>query len=165
MNILDTRIMLIGESNYCMYANAFFAAWKKIGYQNITYYKTNEILDSKIGDSSIMQFWKRFERKTALGNHVSKLNRQILECALKTEPHLVFIYNSRYVFPKTLKRLKENGAVIFLYSNDNPFADFYPDYYWRYFRKGLPMADVGFVYRVNNIEDYKAAGCKRVCQL
>lgn len=165
MDILDTRIMLIGESNYCMYSNAFFTAWKKIGYQNITYIKTNEVLDSKTSDTAIMRFWKRAERKTASGNHVYKLNKQILECAARIEPQLVFVYNSRYVFAQTLKRLKEKGAVVFLYSNDNPFADFYPNYYWRHFRKGLSIVDVGFAYRANNINDYKAAGCKWVCQL
>ena len=157
--------MLIGESNYCMYANAFFTAWKKMGYRNIAYFRTNQILDSKTSDSGIMRLWKRAERKTALGNHVYKLNKQIIEWAAKIEPQLVFVYNSRYVFAKPLKRLKENGATVFLYSNDNPFADFYPNYYWRHFRKGLSIADVGFVYRTNNIADYKAAGCKWVCQL
>ncbi len=165
MYMLDTRILLIGESNFDMYSSAFFKAWQKIGYQNITYFKTNEFLDSDERDGWLVKLWKRFERKTAVGNHVNILNRKILENAAIIKPQLVFVYNSRFVFTQTLKKLKDNGAVIFLYSNDDPFSDFFPAYYWRHFQRGLSVTDVGFVYRVSNIGDFLDAGCKRVRQL
>lgn len=163
--MLNTRILLIGESNYDIYSSAFFKAWKKIGYHDITYFETNEILDSKANDNKMVKLWKRVERKTAFGNHVNLLNKKILECASILKPQLVFIYNSRFVFAQTLKVMKENGAVIFLYSNDDPFSDFFPIYYWRHFKKGLLFTDVGFVYRSHNTKDYVNAGCKRVRQL
>lgn len=163
---LDTRILLIGDSTYKMYSQAFYDAWIKLGYQNIVYFRINDYLDADSEKNRpLLRLCLRFEYKTAFGVHVKKMNKQLLRIADQFQPQLVFLYNIRHIYAQTLMQLKKSGSIIFFYSNDNPFGNYYPAYYWRHFRRGLSIADTGFVYREKNISDFKNAGCKIVHQL
>ncbi len=160
------RILLVGDSTYRMYSHAFYDAWRKLGCQDIYYFQTNNYFDFNSEKSNyFLNLLSRAQYKTAFGPRVQKLNRQMLKIAEDFKPDLVFLYNTRHVYRHTLEKIKGLGSDIFLYSNDNPFGEYYPHYYWRHFRRGLSVASAGFVYRRQNISDFENAGCKSVYQL
>ncbi len=159
------RILLAGDSTYEMYSRAFYNAWIKLDCQ-VYYFQTNDYFDLSSEKSNFfLDLLSRAQNKTAFGPRVHKLNRQMLKIAEDFRPDLVFLYNTRHIYRCTLEKIKRLGSVIFLYSNDNPFGEYYPHYYWRHFKRGLSVASAGFVYRLQNICDFENAGCKNVYQL
>ena len=160
------RIMLVGDSTYQMYSQAFYDAWRKLGYQDIYYFQINNYFDL---DSKKSRFFShllsRAQNKMAFGPRVQKMNREMLKIAKDFKPDLVFLYNTRHIYRRTLEKMKNDGSIIFLYSNDNPFGESFPQYYWRHFKRGLAVASAGFAYRTQNLYDFEYAGCKKVYQL
>lgn len=153
------RILLVGDDSYDMYVKAFYQSFVHEGYKNVWLFATNHYMDGHTRAESLLL---RAENKIAFGPRVAYLNRQLLCKAEEVNPELVFLYSARLVTASTLKHLRERGAKVFLYNNDNPFADYYPKYFWRHYKAGLQYADVCFVYRNSNIQDCKRLGCNRV---
>lgn len=157
------KIMLVGDSTYEMYSQAFYDAWRKLGYQNIYYFQTNQYFSNNLKKSRFFSnFFSRVQNKMAFGPRVQKMNKEILKIDKNFKPDLIFFYNTRHIYSQTLKKMKKDGKVIFMYSNDNPFGECFPYYYWRHFKKGLAVATAGFAYRTQNLYDFEHAGCNKV---
>lgn len=153
------KVVLVGDDSYEMYAKAFYEGFKELGYRDVTFFATNHYLESE----HFLHFMIfRVENKLAIGRRIRRINRELMKCVKEKSPDLLFLYSTRLIYEKTIKKIKEWGVTIFLYNNDDPFAGYYPPYYWRHYRNCLKYADVGFVYRYKNIEDYKKAGCERI---
>lgn len=155
----DKRILLVGDDSYEMYVKAFYNAFINLGYKNVRLFATNNYM---VSNSRIGKLVMRTECKFAMGYRVWQANHCLLEIAREMQPDLVFLYTARLIFPETIKKLKEEGATIFLYNNDDPFADFFPKYYWRHYLGSIRFADTCFVYRYKNLEECKQAGCENV---
>lgn len=154
-----TKILLIGDDTYDMYVKAFFHSFQELGYENVKLFATNHYMQAKslIGKTII-----RIESNIAFGIRVSMLNQRLIECITEMEPELVFLYSVRLIYPNIIKKIKKSGIKIFIYNNDDPFAAYFPHYFWRHFRRSLQYADVGFVYRKKNIREYQKNGCARI---
>lgn len=155
----DIKILLVGDDTYDMYVKAFFHAFLQENYNNVRLFATNRCLDAHI---AVERVFRKAENKLAFGPHIDILNWKLLQKAKDIKPDLIFLYSARLIKANTVKKLKETGAKIFMYNNDNPFAEYYPRYFWRHYNAGLQYADVGFVYRFSNVQSYKEKGCKRV---
>lgn len=155
----STKILLVGDDTYEMYVKAFYQRFLELGYENVSLFATNHYLqaNSKIGRLII-----RIENNIAFGPRISALNSRLIKYTEEIKPELIFLYSSRLVYATTIKRLKKNGITIFAYNNDDPFAAYFPKYFWRHFRGCLKYIDVGFAYREKNIEEYRDCGCNKV---
>lgn len=153
------RILLVGDDRYDMYVKAFYQVFLHEGYENVWLFAPNHYMNAHTAAGKMLL---RAENKLAFGPRITHLNRLLLQRAEETQPQLIFLYSARLIQAATVKRLKERGAKVFLYNNDNPFADYFPSYFWRHYRDGLRYADVAFVYRHSNIPDCKQWGCERV---
>lgn len=156
----DVKVLLVGDDTYDMYVKAFYQAYVRDGYTNVELFATNHYLD--ISKSGLMNIVRKAENKFAFGPHVAYVNSQLLKKIDEMMPELVFFYSARLIYGKTLKRIKAKGIKVFVYNNDDPFAAYYPQYFWRHYKKSLQYADVGFVYRLKNIPEYQQAGCDKV---
>ena len=155
----EEKVLLVGDDSYEMYAKAFYNGYRELGYKNVQLFATNHYM---VGKGKIGKFLKRVQNKLASGYLVNALNKKLLKKVEEDKPELVFFYSSRLIYAKTIKRIKEMGCKVFMYNNDNPFASYFPKYFWRHYKRGLQYADCGFVYRATNIEDYKKYGCHNV---
>lgn len=151
------KVLLIGDDSYQMYAKAFYDSFLEMGY-DVDFFPTNYYMEGTKYGKLIL----RAENKFAYGPKVSNINRKLIKRVKELKPALVFLYSSRLIYAKTIKILKELGNIVFIYNNDDPFAEYYPKYFWRHFRKSLKFVDVGFAYRYKNIEEFYKTGCKKV---
>lgn len=155
----EKKILLVGDDSYEMYVKAFANSYQKLGYKNVTLFATNRYMT---GRGSIGKLLMRIQNKLACGYSVGKVNKKLLETVKNETPELVFLYSTRLIYPKVIKAIKDLGCKVFMYNNDNPFAPYFPEYFWRHYVGGLRFADYGFVYRHSNVEDYKKSGCENV---
>ncbi len=153
------KILLVGDDSFEMYVKAFFNSFQELGYKNVSLFATNRYLSA---EGLVTKILSRLQNKLAFGYVVRKINISLLKMVQEDIPDLVFLYSTRLIYPKTVKAIKDLGCKVFVYNNDNPFATYFPKYFWRHYRNALKYADYGFVYRSVNIEDYKNSGCEKV---
>lgn len=154
----QTKVLLVGDDSYDMYVKAFYQSFRELGYKNVRLFATNRYMQTQ---SRIKKTILKAENRGALGIRVSYINRELVHCVETMKPELVFLYSARLIYADTIKEIKRQGAVVFVYNNDDPFAVYYPKWFWRHFKGSLKYADVGFVYREKNIEEYRKCGCAR----
>lgn len=155
----EERILLVGDDSYEMYAKAFYKSFQKLGYKNVSLFAINRYMES---DGRVGKILMRIQNKLAYGYSVSKVNKELLKTIKTQKTELVFLYSTRLIYPKVIKQIRDVGCKVFMYNNDNPFAPYFPKYFWRHYIGGLRYADYGFVYRQSNVEDYKKSGCEKV---
>jgi len=144
------KILVAGDFNTAIHEQAFFNAFKKLGYE-VEQFKFSSYLDSK-------DLFTRIQNKFRFGPQIYQINKDFLSAVLRMRPDFIFLYRGAFIFPKTLKAIRKEGITLFGYNNDDPFGTQYPFYFWRHFKKGIPYYDHIFVYRHKNIEDYKNIG-------
>jgi len=107
---------------------------------------------------------QRLQNRYAAGPLVDRLNRDLLALARFSRPELVFVYRGTHVTPATLEALARlhPRPVLLGYNNDDPFGPGQPRSMWRHFRAGLPRYDAVLAYRHRNLDEYRAAGARRV---
>lgn len=49
------------------------------------------------------------------------VNQELLELAKRNSPDVIFLFKAAYIFPVTLRRLRESGAKLVNYNADHPF--------------------------------------------
>jgi len=153
------KILLVGDDTYEMYVKAFYNSFLEMGYQNADLFALNHYVKPT---TSIAKFFWRVQSNIAFGPEIIRLNRLLLKYVKANKPAFLFLYTVRIIFPSTVKKIHNMGIKIFMYNNDNPFATYFPKYFWRHYRESLRYVDVGFVYRNENIKHYEDAGCKKV---
>lgn len=154
----QTKVLLVGDDSYDMYVKAFYQSFQELGYKNVKLFATNRYMQVQSG---IKKTILKVENRIALGIRVSYINYELIRCVETMKPELVFLYSARLIYANTIKKIRKQGAVVFVYNNDDPFAVYYPKWFWRHFKRSLKYADVGFAYRGKNIEEYRKCGCVR----
>jgi len=61
-----------------------------------------------------------------------------------------------------LIKAKSPRTLVVSYNNDNPFSSRYSRYYWARHLKSVTSYDLVYAYRPSNIQQYRAAGAKKV---
>lgn len=159
----SVKILIVGNDVYSIYEKAIRDALVQLGYHNVAIFGYEEYLHRSALDIPCLDTVSyKIQNKFSLGHGVRLLNRELLNQCRENKPDLVFLYRCRAVYPKTVKKIRESGCMVFSYNNDNPFSAYYPGYFWRHYRKSLPYCDAAFVYREDNIHDCHHCGCKRV---
>ncbi len=155
----ELKGMIVGDDCYEMYSKALYKGFLECGYSRVTLFATNRLLGMEENTKNILL---RAENKSAIGPHIWGLNRKLHNKVKEEKPDFLFFYSTRLIHARTIKKIKDLGCNILIYCNDDPFADYYPKYFWRHLVKSLQYADIGFVYRLKNITDFRSAGCDKV---
>lgn len=151
------KILFAGAGDYPMYEGAFHNAAKEIEGIEADLYTWKGRLDS-----IPIQLIKRVENKFSCGPCVNKINKELLELCKCNSYDIVFLYSCRLIYPKTVRSIKKMGSYVAAYNNDDPFADFYPQYYWRHYRNAIKYTDITYVYRLVNEEECMKYGARQV---
>lgn len=158
------KVLIAGAGFAWIYEDALLGGFKNLaveaevfrwwGYFKFSPYKTNY---DTIG-LKLQLFYFKFQNKFIVGPAVLKLNRDLIKHVKLTRPDLIFIYRGAHIFPATIKKLRQNGSIVFGYNNDDPFSGSTPKYVYRHYIKSLPEYDWIFAYRPKNLADYRRLG-------
>lgn len=158
----NINILIIGDGCYHIYEEALCKAFRELGYNTTLFGYEKYLKETKIMPFEFGKIFSyKFQNKFGFGPAVQRLNRDILAYCEENKPDLVFLYRCRAVFPKTIKKIKKMGSIVFSYNNDNPFSEYYPQYFWRHYKKSLPYCDMNYVYRHSNIQECIEYGSRR----
>ena len=152
------KILLIGSFLHPMYAPAFETGFKELGHD----VKVIKYEDFQYGSGVMGSLLLRLQSRFHIGYKLLAYNRKIIEEAEEFCPDFIFLYRCYNIWSKTVRNLKEKGNIIFTYNNDDPFSGTPNLGYYRNFKSILPYADVNFIYRKKNIEDYENVGARNM---
>jgi spore maturation protein CgeB len=102
--------------------------------------------------------------RLAMGPHVDRFNRDLLEIARRERPDLLWADKMLWIRPGTLDRLRSLGITTVSYMIDNPFGT-RQDPGWRLYMKDIPHYDLHVVQRDKNITDYRSRGARDVIKI
>lgn len=89
------------------------------------------------------------------GPFVSSINRALLEHIDKVRPEIVILDKPMFFTPQTIQRIKDQGAKVVIYMQDNPFGP-RNDGGWQQFYRIYPMADLLCAIREADVKRYRA---------
>jgi len=94
---------------------------------------------------------------------LSNINAQLVALVKEVLPDIVWVDKGILVRRETLLRIRQSTPNVRLvhYNPDDPFGA-YGKAGWRRFLRAMSVYDVHFVPRYQNIQEYKAAGCRHV---
>jgi len=131
---------------------------------NVIPFKWHSYFIAKSRGTNTPGFWAKIQRKLSLGPLINKINADLIQLAIETQPHVIFIYRGEHIYGSTIQALKAGcpRAFIIGYNNDDPFSPRYPKWFWRHFIESIPFYDLVLSYRQRNIPEYINAGAKHV---
>ncbi len=164
------KIIIVGDFYFDIYEKAIYDALLVLGYDvnKFSWHEYFKDIPYKklIFQNGVLKYlYYKIQYKFAIGPTINKLNKDLLKFIYKNKPDAVLIYRGTHIYPKTIKKIKKIGSIIFGYNNDDPFSKDYPGYFWRHFLKGISFYDYIFAYRQKNIKDYKNIGYSKVSLL
>jgi hypothetical protein len=160
------RFLVVGEGIWHWYMGAASDALRQLGYEvhefhwADTFKTKNEREVEPVNRST----WHRVEERVGFGPIVYRLNSELLRTAAAVDPDYIFFYNVRLIHPRTVRALKRQlpQAVFGQYANDNPFSERASVGYWHNFTRSVPLFDLHFAYRLDNLDDYRRHGARNV---
>jgi spore maturation protein CgeB len=158
------KVLVVGDWLAGIYEESFYNSFKEHGcevsrfswIQYFKYYQYANRFDVK--ESFFLSLYYRLQNKFTFGPVLALINKDLIRTCTINEYDLIFIYRGTHIFPETIAKLKNNGAKVFGYNNDDPFGVQYPKYFWRHFIGGVKYYDHIFSYREKNIRDYNDMG-------
>ncbi|MFA0542218.1 glycosyltransferase [Vibrio sp. 10N.222.52.B7] len=167
-NNSKNKVLIVGENSFEIYEKAFSKAFENQGYISDIfswkeYFNKHENRSGFV--NSIFGFYIRLQNKLLLGPVIEKINCDLLELTRRKKYDLIFIYRGTHIYKNTIKQLKENGALVYGYNNDDPFSDAKVGRLWTHYLKSISEYDHVFYYRMKNKVDYINAGVKKVSLL
>jgi len=155
-----TKILVAGNWRAFIHEESLSQAFEKLGCELIRFKWNNYFTSTNI----IFRLYSKLEYRFSFGLIVSKINRDLVNIAIKNKPDLLFIYRPILISVNTLNviKAKSPNTTIVSYNNDNPFSYLYRRGYWARHIKSIAKYDLVYAYRPSNIDQYKASGAKRV---
>jgi len=161
------KILIVGDWHSLLHEEAVFQAFKTLGHESHRF-SWHEYFKSAYSKRTFVSgldlFFKKFQNKFILGRLLNKINDDLLRKVRAVKPNIIFIYRGTHIKPVILARIKSDHPDIILvgYNNDDPFSKGHPFWLWRFFLQSIPIYDVIFAYRKNNIVDFMKTGAKKV---
>jgi spore maturation protein CgeB len=110
------------------------------------------------------QMFARLQNKVIAGPLVARLNADFVARALAENPDALFVYRGTHISAGSLRVIKSQcpRMVLVGYNNDDPFSKDSSRLLWRHFLSTIPIYDLLLAYRLQNLEDFRKAGARRV---
>jgi len=154
------RILVAGDGRSAIHEVAVVKAFTLLGHEVEEFYWNSYFQSGSVP----LRLWLRFQNKFLYGTVIDRLNRDIIEAAVRFDPELIFAYRGTHLYPGTVAEIKRRlpKCRIYGYNNDDPFASGHPSWLWRHFIRSVPVYDMVFAYRRHNLDDFMRIGAKRV---
>jgi len=158
------KILLVGDWHSELHEEVVFHSLRRLN-QEVLRFSWYEYFRPSEGQSKVFDtILKKAQNKYLIGPLISRINKDLITCIAETLPHVIFIYRGTHIWSKTLReiRLKFPEITLVGYNNDDPFSPRYSRRLWKHFLAGIPEYDLMLAYRYSNLEDFRAAGARRV---
>lgn len=159
------KILIAGDWHSELHEEAVAQSLNRLGHATIRfawheYFNVPQRTQFRL----LKSLWLRFQNKYIWGGRVDRLNKDLVDLAIRTQPDAVFLYRGTHVFKKTLQRLRKAlpNVTLIGYNNDDPFSAGHHWLLWRHFIAGLPCLDLALAYRHSNVQDFLREGAPRV---
>lgn len=165
------KIFVVGDFSSFVHAKSFYDSFKESGYDvgflDFAEYFSNSVSRyyGGVKRNFSLGIYNYLQNKFLLGSAINEINKDICLQAESFDADMVFIYRGVFVWSETIETLREQGAVVFGYNNDDPFGKSMPRYYWRHYLKAVPFYDHIYVYRKTNEKATYDIGAKSVSVL
>ena len=148
------KILVVGSFRWDMYAQAFYEAWRRDGYDvvKLDYEDFHYSLDA-----FFCQFMNKMQDRYHKGSWVKKYNRILLEKVDSFLPDLVFLYRCYNIYTETVKIIA-GKSIVFSYNNDDPFSGVPYKGYSHLYLQNVKYCHLNYVYRKKNIDDFRLLG-------
>ena len=148
------KITLAGDWHSELHEKIVERSLKVLGHE-VYPFKWNQYFTSSI--------LSRFQNKYLLGPTVNRINDDLIQFVICTNPQILFVYRGTHVYPSTIRKIKQYNPEIIVvgYNNDDPFSIHCPRWIWRHFINSLRFYDVMFAYREKNVSEFIKAGAKK----
>jgi spore maturation protein CgeB len=148
------RILVAGEFGRAVYEESYCRAFERGGHVVTRLRWQHRFAGGLVG---------RAQHRLQVGPSVVRLNSELIQSVRSFQPDLVLVWRGIFIWPETLARLRaiSNRPLLVSYNNDDPFGDLRHDPLWRLHLRGLGHYDVCFVFRLQNVTEYLAAGARR----
>ena len=160
------RILMAGEGYWPWYQEACAKALRSLGHvvRDFSWFGYFAARPDERAEALPISLSARIQNRLKFGPRMTSLNRALLEEVLAFRPDVLFVYNGTNVFRDTLVEIQARHPNTFLvqYCNDNPFGKGSSRLLWRHLIHAIPAYDLHFVYRHQNIEDFRRAGARAV---
>jgi spore maturation protein CgeB len=157
------KIVLAGDWHSDLHEEAVRAALATLGHEVVPF-AWHRYFHPGIRWPRIDGLLKRAQNKYLFGPQMRALNADLLAVVGRERPQLVLVYRGTHVYPDTLRRMRAAApeSLLIGYNNDDPFAANHFPRLFKHFLQGVPEYDAVFAYRHRNLEEYLAAGARRV---
>ena len=164
--VMAKSIVVVGDFSWPWYESICADALEAIGCSVYRFGWFEKFFYWEEGNTEPLNnsFWSRIQNRFSIGPLIYRINKELASKCVELKPDIVWVYNSRFINPKTIKkiRLHSPNTKFALYSNDNPFSlNAKPLFWWNYLRC-IPAYDVHFCYRHRNFKDYYRLGADNV---
>lgn len=161
--------ILISSPRFYGIDEAIRESFEKIGFKAVLLnYGTKPTVQEKLARRAGLKIpqLKPF-LNPILKHYLKKENRELMGAIRREKPDLLFIIKGEYLFPETLKKIKnETSCPVIVYIWDDPFYSyaglFCDDYRKSNFEKGMSLYDMIFVYDTFYVEQIKKRGIANV---
>ncbi len=106
--------------------------------------------------------------RTLLTPGVFALNREILARAARFRPDVLWLDKGIFVFPRTLRRLRRDSKMAFVYHNTDDWkykGGFRARLHWRFLRRTIAWYDLHITSNLWNVDEFRQAGFPRVVHM
>jgi spore maturation protein CgeB len=165
------RVLLVGEYMWPWYQDACADALEHYGCVVERFGWNGDFRHWREGCSEPFynSLWHRIQYRLRQGPVVWRIYRRLVRVARQFQPDIVWFYNVQLIAPfvviKAMRRMVPDATFV-QYANDNPFspAAARPGL-WRHYLNSIPLFDIHFSYRHNNLADYRCRGARSVLLL
>ena len=163
---LAPHILLVGNYMWPWYQDACATALEKLSCEVERFGWLDDFHYWRKGHSEPFyhSVWHRIQYRLHKGPTVWRVNRRLLQRAKAFQPDIVWFYNVQLISPAVVRSMRHAlpKATFVQYANDNPFSTSAAPGLWRNFLNSIPLFDMHFSYRLNNMIDYQRYGAKSV---
>ncbi|MFH1477933.1 MAG: glycosyltransferase [Verrucomicrobiota bacterium] len=135
--------------------------------------------------------WGKMQDKYRFGPVIKRMNEALIEKCKSFKPDVVFMHKGIHIWPQTIAKMKRYNCLVTSNYTDNPFGNYDADFagkyrtgesillnkirhyekafyfkrLWGNFLKTIPLYDICFILRRNNIKKYESVGAREVHHL
>lgn len=158
------RILMAGEGYWPWYQEACGKALQSLGHtvRDFSWFGYFAVRPDEKAEAVPASLSARVQNRIRFGPRMFALNRALLQEVVDFRPDVLFVYNGTNVFRDTLVEIKARRPDTFLvqYCNDNPFGKGASRLLWRHLIRAIPAYDLHFVFRHQNIDEFRKAGAR-----
>jgi len=160
------RILLVGDYMWPWYQEICATALESLGCEVERFGWFADFRHWRDGHTEPFyhSLWHRIQARYHTGPTVWKIEKRLLHWAATFQPEIVWFYNVHLISPSVVKAMRQAlpRTTFVQYANDNPFSASARPGLWRNFLASIPLFDVHFSYRLNNIADYQRCGAQSI---